>query len=72
MEAFLETKTSLEIEHDKKKAKDINELDPCEMLCQVVDDYFHGSNENKTENERARNESMKHPSAKKLIDILEK
>ena len=47
-------------------------MDPLQILNRIIDDCFYGSTDNKSENENAKNESMKHPTAKKLIEILEK
>jgi hypothetical protein len=39
-------------------------------LCQYVDEYFYGSNENKVENMKIRKEILKKPSAKAFIGLL--
>jgi hypothetical protein len=47
-------------------------VDPCEILCEFVDEYFYGSTENKIENLKVRKESLEKANTKTFIDIVER
>lgn len=48
----------------------MKDIDPCQIVCQRIDEYFYGNLDNKLHNERARRESMRSPNAIKLIEII--
>ena len=73
VQAYFDNKHLQQVAYQKEKNNQhsIKNADPCQLICEIVDQHFYGSTQNKLEIAKSYNQSTT-PGAKKLIEAVER